>query len=60
MKKLKKQRPEELVTLKIDRLTHQRIKEHCITNDFYIHLFVEEVINTYLNNQKNGTEKKSV
>jgi hypothetical protein len=45
---MKKERPEQLTTLKIDKVTHSRIKEHCIKNDFYIHLFVEEVINKYL------------
>ena len=49
---MKKERPEELTTLKIDKLTHSRIKQHCIKNDYYIHLFVEEVINNYLDEQE--------
>jgi hypothetical protein len=49
---MKKERPEELTTLKIDKVTHSRIKQHCIKNDYYIHLFVEEVINKYLDEQE--------
>ena len=53
---MKKQRPDELITLKIDKVTHSRIKQHCIENDYYIHLFVEDVINKHLDRYK-GIEK---
>jgi hypothetical protein len=45
---MKKERPDSLTTLKIDKVTHSRIKRHCVLNDYYIHLFVEDVVNKYL------------
>lgn len=45
MKKEKKQKAEELKNLKIDRQTHERIKEHCDTNRYWMHIFVENIIN---------------
>jgi hypothetical protein len=50
---MKKQRPEELITLKIDKVTHSRIKQHCIDNDYYMHLFVEEIVNDFLDKKQN-------
>lgn len=61
MNKMKKQRPDELTTLKIDKTTHSRIKNHCIQNDYYMHLFVENIINDYLDNLKTkNTNETSV
>jgi|APGre2960657373_1045057.scaffolds.fasta_scaffold57336_2 hypothetical protein len=54
---MKKQRPEQLTTLKIDKVTHSRIKQHCVDNDYYIHLFVEEILNAYLDKTKNVENK---
>lgn len=51
---MKKQRPEQLTTLKIDKLTHTRVKQHCAENDYYMHLFVEEILNEYLDKIKNA------
>lgn len=53
---MKKQRPEQLTTLKIDKVTHSRIKQHCTDNDYYMHLFVKEVINEYLDKIKKGVK----
>jgi len=55
---MKKQRPDQLITLKIDKVTHSRIKQHCVKNDYYIHLFVEDVINKYLDMY--GTTEKVI
>ena len=54
---MKKQRPEQLTTLKIDKVTHSRIKQHCVDNDYYIHLFVEDILNAYLDKTKNVENK---
>jgi hypothetical protein len=55
MKKAKKTKPDELVTLKVDKLTHKRIKDYCTENNYWMHLFVENVMNDYLdkNNKVN-------
>ena len=45
MKKEKKQKADELTTLKIDKQTHARIKKHCDTNRYWMHIFVENIIN---------------
>lgn len=55
---MKKQRPNELITLKIDKVTHSRIKQYCIENDYYIHLFVEDVINKHLDRYEGPKQKK--
>jgi hypothetical protein len=57
---MKKQRPEQLTTLKIDKVTHSRIKQHCVDNDYYIHLFVEEILNAYLDKTKNVENKPNI
>ena len=51
MKKALKQKADELTTLKIDKATHARIKTHCVENNYWMHLFVETIINEYLDNQ---------
>jgi hypothetical protein len=55
---MKKERPDSLTTLKIDKVTHSRIKRHCVENDYYIHLFVEDVINKYLNMYEGQQQKR--
>jgi hypothetical protein len=55
---MKKQRPDELITLKIDKVTHSRIKQHCVENDYYIHLFVEDVINKHLDMYEGQQQKR--
>ena len=57
---MKKQRPEQLVTLKIDKVTHSRIKQYCVDNDYYIHLFVETILNEYLDKTKNVENKPNI
>jgi hypothetical protein len=51
MKKAEKRKPEDLVTLKVGRETHKRIKDHCVDNNLWIHLFVEHVMNQYIDKQ---------
>jgi hypothetical protein len=53
MKKALKQKADELTTLKIDKATHARIKTHCVENHYWMHLFVEEVMNDYLDKNEN-------
>ena len=52
MKKLKIERPEPLITLKVNKEVHSRIKQHCKDNDYYMHAFVEEIVNQYFDNLK--------
>jgi hypothetical protein len=55
MKKLQKTKTDQLVTLKVDKETHKRIKEYCVEHNYWMHLFVENVMNDYLdkNNKVN-------
>jgi hypothetical protein len=48
MEKVKKQKPELLTTLKVDKTTHTRIKQFCDENNFWMCRFVESVLNDYL------------
>jgi len=48
MKKALKNPSIEMKNLKIDKKTHDRVKQHCLENNYWIHLFVEEVINDFL------------
>jgi DNA-dependent RNA polymerase auxiliary subunit epsilon len=53
MKKEKKSVNNQLVTLKIDKPTHARIKKYCKENEYWMHSFVEHIMNEYLDKHKN-------
>ena len=53
MKKEKKSVNNQLVTLKIDKPTHARIKKYCKDNEYWMHSFVEHIMNEYLDKHKN-------
>ena len=45
---MKKERPEPLVTLKVNKETQQRVKQHCKKEDYWMNRFVEMVLNEYI------------
>ena len=51
-KKVVKEKVEPLQTLKVDKETHQRVRQYCDENNLWLCRFVEEVLNDYLDNQK--------
>jgi DNA-dependent RNA polymerase auxiliary subunit epsilon len=58
MKKINKTTPPELVTLKVDKETHARVKQYCVENEYWIHLFVEKVLNDYMDKNKPNNKLK--
>ena len=49
---MKKERPDLLTTLKINKETHKRVKDYCDENDYYMCRFVETILNDYLDQNK--------
>jgi hypothetical protein len=50
MKKPNKVKYDALTTLKVDRETHARIKQYCNEHNYWMHMFVENVMNEYMDN----------
>ncbi len=52
MKKQNRTYTDPLTTLKVNKETHARVKKYCVENNYWIHLFVESVLNDYLDYQE--------
>ena len=53
---MKKERHKPLVTLKVNKETQQRVKQHCKKQDYWMNRFVEMVLNEYIDKHEKQWE----